>query len=73
MSGDFEALPPGCMKCEAVTGKATCFPARCEFVAQRGVAGSKAHAIARLDQIRRGMLDPIHCPATLPNTQEGRG
>lgn len=48
------ALAPACMKCEQVTGKTTCFPGPCVFFHERNTPGTKAHAVARLDRIRRG-------------------
>lgn len=54
-----EPLSPACMKCEAVTGKSTCFPGPCVFLRERSMPGTKANNIARLDQIKRGMRDPI--------------
>lgn len=49
-----EPLSPACMKCEAVTGKTTCFPGPCVFYHERNTPGTKAHDIATLDRIRRG-------------------
>lgn len=62
MSGDKttdEPLSPACMKCEAVTGKATCFPGPCVFYHERNTPGTKAHNVATLDRIRRGKLNPV--------------
>lgn len=53
MSQDTPASP-ACMKCEAVTGKETCFPGPCVFFHERNIPGTKANNIAVLDQIRRG-------------------
>lgn len=55
-----EALPPACMKCEAVTGKVTCFPGACVFHRERNTPGSKSHSIATIDRIRRGMRGTVH-------------
>ena len=59
MSVEFEPLAPGCMKCEQVTGRATCFPGPCVFLRERNVEGSKSNQIATLDRIRRGMRDRV--------------
>lgn len=50
---DWKPLAPACMKCEAVTGKTTCFPAPCVFYVERNTPGTKAYNIATLDRIRR--------------------
>lgn len=55
-----EPVSPACMKCRDVTGKDTCFPGPCVFFHERNVEGSKAHAVATLDRIRRGARSPIY-------------
>lgn len=45
-------LAPACMKCEAVTGKTTCFPGLCVFFHERGKPGTKSQSVATLDRIR---------------------
>lgn len=62
-----EPLSPACMKCAAVTGKQTCFPSPCVFYHERSIAGTKSHAIARIDQVRRGMRDTVHAQAGEPS------
>lgn len=64
MSGE-RPLSPACMKCEAVTGNATCFPGPCMFFHERNTPGTRAHAVATLDRIRRGSLDPIRAATDL--------
>lgn len=70
--GYFEPLAPACMKCEQVTGKSTCFPGPCRFYHERSQEGTTAYNVARLDRIRRGMLDPIRAstPTTKPRSAE---
>ncbi len=58
MSG-WEPLSPACMKCEAVTGKGTCFPGPCVFFHERNTPGTRAFNVATLDRIRRGMREPV--------------
>ncbi len=65
-----EAMSPACMKCEAVTGKTTCFPAPCVFYLERGIPGTKAHNIARLDRIRRGMGDRVYVSDPNPQPED---
>lgn len=65
-----EALSPACMKCEAVTGKTTCFPGPCVFYRERGTPGTKANSIAVIDQIRRGKHQPIHAATDLATPKE---
>jgi hypothetical protein len=62
--GDKYPMSPACMKCEKVTGKTTCFPGPCRFFRERGIAGTKAHNIATIDRIHRGMRDPVFVSAT---------
>lgn len=57
---DFEPLSPACMQCERVTGKSTCFPGLCVFFHERSIPGTKAHQIATLHRISRGMRDTVH-------------
>ena len=57
-----ESLSPGCMKCEQVTGNATCFPGQCVFWSQRDSYGTKAYNVAMLDRVRRGMRETVHAP-----------
>lgn len=57
-----EPLSPACMKCEAVTGKTTCFPGPCVFYHERNTPGTKAYNIATLDRVRRGMRETVHAP-----------
>lgn len=65
-----EALSPACMKCEAVTGKTTCFPGSCVFYRERGTPGTKANSVAVIDQIRRGKHQPIHAATDLATPKE---
>lgn len=58
--GEWQALAPGCAKCDQVTGNATCFPGPCAFFADRSQPGTKSYNIAYLDRVRRGMLEPVH-------------
>lgn len=60
-----EPLSPACMKCEAVTGKVTCFPGPCVFFHERNIPGTKANNIAALDRIRRGSRAPVHAATDL--------
>lgn len=60
-----EPLSPACMKCEAVTGKTTCFPGPCVFYRERDIPGTKANNIAALDRIRRGSRAPVHAATDL--------
>lgn len=62
---EFEPLSPACMKCEQVTGKATCFPGPCVFFHERNQTGTKSHSIATLDRIGRGMREPVHAAEPL--------
>lgn len=59
MTEQSEALSPACMKCEAVTGKTTCFPGPCVFYRERNIPGTKSNNIATLDRIRRGARDRV--------------
>lgn len=64
-----ESLPPGCMKCEAVTGISTCFPGPCVFFHERRIEGTKAHHIATLDRIRRGMQETVRAPSPMASQE----
>lgn len=63
---EFEPLSPACMKCEQVTGKSTCFPAPCVFFLERNKVGSRAHAVAVIDRVRRGMRETVHASEPSP-------
>lgn len=52
-----EPMAPACLRCEAVTGKSTCFPGPCVFYHERSKLGTKSYNLARLDRIRRGSHD----------------
>lgn len=67
MSDPDEPLSPGCMKCEPVTGKSTCFPGPCIFFRDRDTPGTRSFNIARIDRVRRGMLDTVHAPQSSPS------
>ena len=49
---DEDAIPPACLRCEQVTGGATCFPGPCVFYRERNQPGTKSNQIATLDRIR---------------------
>jgi hypothetical protein len=68
LMGDWKPLSPACMKCEQVTGKDTCFPGLCVFFHERNTPGSKAHQVAMIDRIRRGMREPVHASASITRT-----
>jgi hypothetical protein len=62
---EWEPLSPACQKCEAVTGKATCFPSPCVFYQERQAEGTRSYNIATLDRIRRGARDTVHVSAAI--------
>ncbi len=56
-------MAPACMKCVQVTGNSTCFPGPCVFYHERNIEGTKSHAVAMLDRIRRGAREPVYVSA----------